>query len=95
MMISRCHYHAQAANSGAASAYALRFILPEHSALAALVGVQARSQTQPTAGASAVGIVVAAAAMMVGRCDTHKVETVPIAAALQIQSAEVHGEVIN
>ena len=69
--------------------------LPKHCALAAFVSVQARSQTQPTAGAMAVGIVVGAAAMLVGRCDTHKVETVPIAAALQIQSAEVHGQVIN
>ena len=75
--------------------YAPRFISLEHSALAALVGVQARSQTQPTAGAPAVGIVVAVAAMLVGRHYTHKVETVPIAAALQIESAEVHGQVIN
>ena len=67
----------------------------ENTALAALVGVQARSETQPTAGATAVGHVVAAAAMLVGRCDAHEVETAPIPAALEIQSAEVHGQVIN
>ena len=94
-MTSDCHCHAQAAHAGAAIAFALRSDVPEYLALAAFVGAQAGSQTQPTAGATAVGILVAAAAMLVGRCDAHEVETAPIPAALEIQSAEVHGQVIN
>ena len=82
-MISDCHCHAQAAHAGAAIAFASRSDVPEYLALAAFVGAQAGSQTQPTAGATAVGIVVAMAAVLVGRCDAAEARTGSVSALLR------------